>query len=109
MKEWSDKEWKAFFAQNVRDPECRDKWFTRRVVNKLPRKRWSAEIWVSLGVTVAVMAICAVLYWEVIRGMMANDCWRCASAWGYYGALIIICALATGQLGSFLYRLYKVS
>ncbi len=109
MKEWSDKEWKDFFDRHTPTPQQRDRWFTRRVMNRLPSKRWSVEMWVSFGVTVAVMAVCAVLYWMVACDIIENDCWNCLSTWVSYGTLALVSLLGFVQLGSFLHRLYETT
>ena len=42
MKEWNDDQWRELFDRHTPQPR-RDRWFTRRVMNRLPRKRWSLE------------------------------------------------------------------
>ena len=60
MNEWNDNQWRVFFGDHSLELRT-DKWFTRRVLNRLPRKRWSIEAKISFVVSVLVIAICTVL------------------------------------------------
>lgn len=60
MNEWNDNQWREFFGDHSLELRT-DKWFTRRVLNRLPRKRWSIEAKISFVVSVLVIAICTVL------------------------------------------------
>ena len=60
MNEWNDNQWRGFFGDHSLELRT-DKWFTRRVLNRLPRKRWSIEAKISFVVSVLVIAICTVL------------------------------------------------
>ena len=46
MNEWNDNQWREFFGDHSLELRT-DKWFTRRVLNRLPRKRWSIEAKIS--------------------------------------------------------------
>ena len=49
MNEWNDNQWREFFGDHSLELRT-DKWFTRRVLNRLPRKRWSIEAKISFVV-----------------------------------------------------------
>ena len=80
-----------------------------RVLNRLPRKRWSIEAKISFVVSVLVIAICTVLCLIFAKEMIYNPCWTCAHTWLAYMGLSVACGLCVGQLGSFLRRIYDAS
>ena len=100
--------WREFFGDHSLELRT-DKWFTRRVLNRLPRKRWSIEAKISFVVSVLVIAICTVLCLIFAKEMIYNPCWTCAHTWLAYMGLSVACGLCVGQLGSFLRRIYDAS
>ena len=108
MNEWNDNQWRVFFGDHSLELRT-DKWFTRRVLNRLPRKRWSIEAKISFVVSVLVIAICTVLCLIFAKEMIYNPCWTCAHSWLAYMGLSVACGLCVGQLGSFLRRIYDAS
>ena len=80
-----------------------------RVLNRLPRKRWSIEAKISFVVSVLVIAICTVLCLIFAKEMISNPCWTCVHTWLAYMGLSVACGLCVGQLGSFLRRIYDAS
>ncbi len=109
MTEWNEQEWRKVFRRGEDAPVHSDEWFTRRVMNRLPHKRWSAEIWVSFVVTVAVGIVCGILYIFYVRELNSLTCWTCADAWRTYALVAFACVAGVWQLGSFLRRWYDAS
>ena len=91
MNEWNDNQWREFFGDHSLELRT-DKWFTRRVLNRLPRKRWSIEAKISFVVSVLVIAICTVLCLIFAKEMIYNPCWTCAHTWLAYMGLSVACA-----------------
>ncbi|WP_346702139.1 hypothetical protein [Barnesiella sp. An22] len=108
MKEWNDDQWRELFDRHTPQPR-RDRWFTRRVMNRLPRKRWSLETKISLVVLVLILLICTALCVAFARELTANPCWNCAGTWVMYGALTAACILFAAQLNSFFRSIYDAS
>ena len=90
MNEWNDNQWREFFGDHSLELRT-DKWFTRRVLNRLPRKRWSIEAKISFVVSVLVIAICTVLCLIFAKEMIYNPCWTCAHTWLAYMGLSVGC------------------
>ena len=90
MNEWNDNQWRGFFGDHSLELRT-DKWFTRRVLNRLPRKRWSIEAKISFVVSVLVIAICTVLCLIFAKEMIYNPCWTCAHTWLAYMGLSVAC------------------
>ena len=88
MNEWNDNQWREFFGDHSLELRT-DKWFTRRVLNRLPRKRWSIEAKISFVVSVLVIAICTVLCLIFAKEMIYNPCWTCAHTWLAYMGLSV--------------------
>ena len=108
MKEWNDDQWRELFDRHTPQPRY-DRWFTRRVMHRLPRKRWSLETKISLVVLVLVLLICTALCVIFARELIANPCWSCTGTWVMYGALTAACFLFAAQLNSFFRSLYDAS
>ena len=108
MKEWNDDQWREFFGRHTPQPRP-NKWFTRRVMNRLPRKRWSMEAKVSLVILALILVICMALCVAFARELMVNPCWTCPGTWVMYGVLTVACLLFAGQLNSFLRSIYDAS
>ncbi len=105
MKEWNDDQWREFFDRHTPRPR-HDRWFTRRVMNRLPRKRWSLEAKISLVVLVLILLICTVLCIAFAHELTANPCWSCSGIWVMYGALTTACILFAAQVTSFFRSIY---
>lgn len=108
MKEWNDDQWRELFDRHTPQPR-RDRWFTRRVMNRLPRKRWSLETKISLVVLVLILLICTALCVAFARELTANPCWNCVGTWVMYGALTVACILLGAQANSFFRSIYDAS
>lgn len=101
MKELNDDRLRELFSEHV--PQVRhDRWFSRRVMNRLPRKKMSVEAKVSLTVLLLVLLICTALCAVFASDIAANPCWNCPGTWVMYGALVAACILFASQLDSFL-------
>ena len=108
MKEWNDDQWRELFDRHTPQPK-HDRWFTRRVMNRLPRKRWSLETKISLVVLLLILIICTALCVTFARELVVNPCWRCPGTWVMYGTLSVACILFAAQLNSFFCSLYDAS
>lgn len=108
MNEWNDNRWREFFDRHTPRPR-HDRWFTRRVMNRLPCKRWSIETKISFVVLIAVMAICTVLCVIFAKEMVHNPCWTCMYTWSVYIGFSVACGLCVWQLTSFLRQIYDAS
>lgn len=108
MKEWNDDQWRELFDRHTPQPRY-DRWFTRRVMNRLPRKRWSLETKISLVVLVLILLICTALCIAFARELTTIPCWSCAGTWVMYGALTAACFLFAAQLNAFFRSLYDAS
>ena len=98
MKEWNDEQWRELFDRHTPQPK-HDRWFTRRVMNRLPRKRWS----------LLILIICTALCVTFARELVVNPCWRCPGTWVMYGALTVACILFAAQVNSFCRSIYDAS
>lgn len=101
MKELNDDRLRELFSEHVPCPR-HDKWFTRRVMNRLPQKRISLEAKISLTVLLLILLICMVLCVVFACSLATGACWNCPGTWVMYGALTAACILFAVQLNSFL-------
>lgn len=97
----NDDRLRELFSEHV--PHVRhDRWFTRRVMNRLPRKKMSIEAKVSLTVLLMILLICMALCVVFACSVATDACWNCPGTWVMYGALTAACILLAVQLSSFL-------
>ena len=89
MNEWNDNQWREFFGDHSLELRT-DKWFTRRVLNRLPRKRWSIEAKISFVVSVLVIAICSSMLDICQRNDLQSLLDLCTHLVGLHG---IVCGL----------------